>query len=268
MICMLAAQLPQRRRVERAHVDAVEPDRRRDVGSMSRRIARPSVVLPHPDSPTMPSVSPRRDVEATRRPRRGPDRVTRAEEAALDREVLREVANRRAAGRPRRRRRAADGRRHAAVAPRCAASGGVRLLRGARARRRGGSATRGRRRSDTAADAPSRSAPTRTGSGRGSGSRSASASAAAPCRGSPRGGRCSPPTRGIASSRPSRVRMVRLARTASLAGASSTTSPPYITSTRDAALGDDAEVVRDEQRRTCRAAAAGRRAARGSAPGS
>ena len=57
------AQLPQVARVERAHVDAVEASREPDVGSMSRRIARPVVDLPHPDSPTSASVSPGRDVE-------------------------------------------------------------------------------------------------------------------------------------------------------------------------------------------------------------
>src|SRR3972149_552088 len=35
------------------------------VGSMRRRTTRPTVVLPHPDSPTRPSVSPRRTSNVT-----------------------------------------------------------------------------------------------------------------------------------------------------------------------------------------------------------
>ena len=35
------------------------------VGSMRRRMSRPTVVLPHPDSPTRPTVSPRRTTRST-----------------------------------------------------------------------------------------------------------------------------------------------------------------------------------------------------------
>ena len=62
------------------------------VGSMRRRSSRPTVVLPQPDSPTRPSVSPRRisKLDAVD----GLDRPDRAlQDAALDREVLDEVAD-------------------------------------------------------------------------------------------------------------------------------------------------------------------------------
>ena len=78
---------------------------------MSRSSRRPTVVLPQPDSPTSPSVSPRRIVKLT------PStawtlRDRPLEDAALDREVLHEVADlderlRRPDGRADRRRRAA-----------------------------------------------------------------------------------------------------------------------------------------------------------------
>ena len=54
----LAAQLPHRARVERDEVHAVELHACRRSGSMRRRIIRPVVDLPQPDSPTRPSVSP------------------------------------------------------------------------------------------------------------------------------------------------------------------------------------------------------------------
>ena len=47
------------------------------VGSMSRRMTLPSVVLPQPDSPTRPSVSPRRTLEGHAVD--GPDGADRAD---------------------------------------------------------------------------------------------------------------------------------------------------------------------------------------------
>ena len=46
-------------------VDMLTPSKRISpaVGSSSRRTARPTVVLPQPDSPTSPSVSPGMDLE-------------------------------------------------------------------------------------------------------------------------------------------------------------------------------------------------------------
>ena len=146
----LAAQLPQSR-ARRARATSMPSNSTRpDVGSMRRRITRPVVDLPHPDSPTRPSVSPGIDVE--RDAVHGAHRAGRAaEHAALDREVLGEVAD--GEQRLARRRRRAASRHARVVAPRCAASGAMRMLRDARAPRRGGSATCGRRRSDRAADA-------------------------------------------------------------------------------------------------------------------
>ena len=60
-----------------------------DVGSISFMIVRPSVVFPHPDSPTTPRVSPGRTLSSRRR-RREPARPC-VEEPGLDREVLDEV---------------------------------------------------------------------------------------------------------------------------------------------------------------------------------
>src|SRR6266571_2145486 len=60
-----------------------------DVGSMSRRIERPVVDLPQPDSPTRPSVSPgmiSNDTLST-----ACTRAIAREEAASDREVFLEV---------------------------------------------------------------------------------------------------------------------------------------------------------------------------------
>ena len=57
---------------------------------MSRRMHRPGVVLPHPDSPTMPNVSPARDVE--RDAIHGAHRAAvSAEQPAADREMLRQL---------------------------------------------------------------------------------------------------------------------------------------------------------------------------------
>ena len=63
-----------------------------DVGSISRSSRRPTVVLPDPDSPTRPSVSPRRTSNDT------PDTAwttstARFRNAAADREVLDEIAH-------------------------------------------------------------------------------------------------------------------------------------------------------------------------------
>ena len=72
------------------------------VGSMSRSRSRPTVVLPQPDSPTRPSVSPRRISKLT--PSTAWTTADRAlQDAAVDREVLDEVAHLdegRARGRP------------------------------------------------------------------------------------------------------------------------------------------------------------------------
>ncbi len=60
------------------------------VGSVSLMIVRPSVVLPQPDSPTTPSVSPRQDAEVDAVDSANvADRVL--EDAGLDREPLDEV---------------------------------------------------------------------------------------------------------------------------------------------------------------------------------
>ena len=105
--------------------------------------------------------------------------------------------------------------------------------RGARALRRDGSATRARRRSDRAADAPSRTDPTRTGSGRESGSRSARPLEEERFPEWSRDGRA---FRRRAASRATipRCRDGAADRTAFRRALSSTTSPPYITITRDA----------------------------------
>ena len=63
-----------------------------EVGRIRSRSSRPVVDLPQPDSPTRPSVSPRCDVEATRRTRPAPWPTVAAEHAAADREVLDQVA--------------------------------------------------------------------------------------------------------------------------------------------------------------------------------
>ena len=80
-----------------------------DVGLCSCRIARPVVDLPQPDSPTTPSVSPasrcsETPLTACTCPTRAPDQA-----AALDREVLDEVAHLEQRGRRRRSRRRASG---------------------------------------------------------------------------------------------------------------------------------------------------------------
>ena len=155
---------------------------------MRRRIMRPVVDLPQPDSPTRPSVSP--GITSNETPS-----TARTTPAGLPNtpfligKVLGEVAD------GEQRLDGSDGcdgvaRRCGAVMRRAATTSGSCVSRAAlRARRRDGSATRGRRRSDRAADARSRSAPTRTGSDRGSGSRSATPSAAARCRESSRAAR-------------------------------------------------------------------------------
>ena len=78
-----------------------------DVGSMSRSSSRPTVVLPQPDSPTSPSVSPRRisndDAVDGLHLTDGP-----LQDAAPHREVLHEVADLDERYDARRRRRAAD----------------------------------------------------------------------------------------------------------------------------------------------------------------
>ena len=62
------------------------------VGSMRRRSRRPTVVLPQPDSPTRPSVSPRRISKLT--PSTAWTMADRPlQDAAADREVLDEVAH-------------------------------------------------------------------------------------------------------------------------------------------------------------------------------
>ena len=190
--------------------------------------------------------------------------MTLPEDAALDREVLREIANR-----EQRLRRVARGRRrgrHAAVAPRWAASGGCGCCTALRLV--GEVAARG----VTAADLIQRrmlrlaALPRVRDSDRGSGSPRARPWAAAPCRESSRGGRFSPPTRGIAPSRPSVYGWCARANR-SIVVASSTTSPPYITITRAqfSATTPRSCVMRRIGRPE--PSAADRRGARGSAPG-
>ena len=62
------------------------------VGSSSRRISRPTVVLPQPDSPTSPSVSPGIDVEADILDRA--HRAARAAQPAAHLEMLGQIAHR------------------------------------------------------------------------------------------------------------------------------------------------------------------------------
>ena len=96
---------------------------RRPSASMSRSSSRPTVVLPQPDSPTRPSVSPRRIVKLT------PSTAWTVgdrplEDAAADREVLHEVADLDERRRPS----AAARRRRAAPSPRAVARTAARAL--------------------------------------------------------------------------------------------------------------------------------------------
>ena len=65
IICIVAAQRPQRRSGELRDVLAVEARSSRTVGVEQRMSRRAVVDLPQPDSPTMPSVSPRRTSKMT-----------------------------------------------------------------------------------------------------------------------------------------------------------------------------------------------------------
>ena len=227
------AQLPPR---ERRDVGAVEESRVPLVGSCSRTSSRPSVDLPQPDSPTMPSVSPRSHLE-----RDAVDGVhelagRRGERARTNREVLDEVGGleqhlarssvpcalaaqrrRRSAGRT------AGSRWHASLRPgatRSRSSGRV-AQRSNRCRQRGAKRQPSRRRRAARAARP--------GSRRAGATRGLS-------------------TRGIEPSSPHVYGCCGSRKTAAF-GPSSTTLPAYITTTRSASLGDDAHVVRDQEDR-------------------
>ena len=83
----VAARLAHARPGERQDVLALEPDFP-DVGSISRRMQRPVVVLPLPDSPTSPNVSPCSIVKLTPSTART---IEAARRAALAAELLDQV---------------------------------------------------------------------------------------------------------------------------------------------------------------------------------
>ena len=270
MICILRRSGRSSRVRERDDVAAVVDDaaeRRLDRGAGCRR---PSVLLPQPLSPTSPTRLAAADAE--RHAVDGAEELRWSrEEAALDREVLRRACrSRRACARrapaARRRRRGSDVRSSGVD------SFGVTAIR---PRRRGCSA-RGDpvARRSTSSGSASRHASITIGqrsAKRQPGGRSRRSGtmpfdrrqARRACRSPPRaranaeccrGGRACTDGAG--------------ARRCSATGALSTTRPAYMTTTSLAYLGDDAEIVRDEERRSSPAALAASRGARGSAPGS
>src|ERR1700682_2501485 len=118
-----------------------------DVGSMRRRIVRPVVVLPHPDSPTTPRVSPRAACTAPTWRENTP--------FLMGKDFLRWLTE--SSG-------TAPFMRPLLLLPPRAACGDCYV---APARSRGDSATRGWRRPDRATDARARTDPTNKESGRG-----------------------------------------------------------------------------------------------------
>ena len=94
--CISRRVAAQRVAVERQQIVAVEAHRARRSARSGAARRRPSVVLPQPDSPTMPSVSPaaRSKLDAVD----GAHHAARAaEQARRDREVLAQIAHARAA---------------------------------------------------------------------------------------------------------------------------------------------------------------------------
>ena len=91
MICIRRRKGLSSRARELGDVRAVEDDLP-VVGSIRRRRSRPTVVLPQPDSPTRPTVSPRFSEKST--PSTARDlRYCAAQDAALDREALAQAAH-------------------------------------------------------------------------------------------------------------------------------------------------------------------------------
>ena len=201
------------------------------VGSSSLRMHRPMVVFPLPDSPTRPNVSPAQ-------PRKSPSRRPAREPAALATPGSVESFTR-------------------LRTVRSASSCGRRPTESSATRASGPSA--GERQAGSL-----RAFGPRHRTAGANGSREASPPARAPSPRSVQGGR----GRRMRDRARAGPRVGRAGeRKTSRRGPCSTIRPAYITATRSALPGDDAEVVGDQQHRQVELAAHLARAGRGSAPG-